>query len=85
MRGGRGAEAEPAMTVGNFIGFEDDGRFGENVRALIRRVIVDANERRFSIETLTGEVFEYSEKGGECFFVLPEDVVPFPDKKSRSA
>jgi len=80
-----GAEAEPAVSVDDFIGFDDDERLGENVRALIRRVIVDANERRFSIETLTGEVFEYSESGGECFFTLPENVVPFPDKKSRSA
>jgi DNA invertase Pin-like site-specific DNA recombinase len=80
-----GAEAEPQVGGGEFIAIDDDERLGENVRSLVKRIVVDANERRFSVETLTGELFEYCEEGGEARFFFPESVVPFPDEKSRSA
>ena len=81
-----GAEAEPEVAPAEFIGLEDDDALGESARALVRRIVIDADARRFTVETLTGELYEYRENGDECLFTFPESaIVPFPKKKSRSA
>ena len=62
------ALAEPAIEDVELINWRDDARLGENVRSLVKRIVVDANARRFSVETLTGEMFEYREEGEKAIF-----------------
>lgn len=77
-----GAVAEPEVAPADFIAFDDDDALGESVRALVRRIVVDADARRFTVETLTGEIYEYRENGDECLFTFPESaIVPFPQSK----
>ena len=86
-----GAQAEPMVAPGAMIDVDDDEAIGEGARALVRRIVVDADARRFTVETLTGEIYEYREENGESAFLFPDSaIVPFPvtrvsSNKSREA
>ena len=65
------AQAEPIISPAEIIDTGDDEALGQSIRSLVRRIVVDADARSFSVETLTGEVYEYREEGRKAHFLFP--------------
>jgi hypothetical protein len=80
-----GAVAKPVSRDASLIDWRDDERLGENLRSCVKQIVVDAHKRAFTVEMLDGSLFSYSENEGEIVFECDAAVVPFPNKKSRSA
>lgn len=83
---GAQAGAPNRSLMGTEIDWTDDGALAENIRATVRRIVVDRVARCFEVELLTGEVLSYSEDGGKSRFEeTGRKITMFPPKGARIA